>query len=293
MKRLLSAAILLLTVILAFNACGKNNPAAPATPVPTAAVSSTNTGTATISQTHTISPTVTETATLFVPPTSTETHTVSPTSTVTPTFTVTCTETPFIIDDFNDNDLINNIDVPSNQWDSFVNTPDAASNTYTIMSLALYSGFQSYGLQVQAVSLAENPDGSGNYFTYYGLTTPVFFAPATGINFTIYSRLIFELKAYIWNLPATYIYKYKVKLFDNTGRYAEQEISGLTVNDQSIWNHVSLDISSFSVPIGAPYVISDVLPNVVRIRWEYSMLSTVSQESCESFMNLDNILLEK
>jgi predicted small lipoprotein YifL len=294
MKKLYLLAAVLAAALFALNACGSKNPAGPAIPVDSPTNTTTSDVSPTITETHTISPTVTDSPTIFVPPSVTETYTITPTATVSPTFTITQTETPFIIDDFNDNDLYNNINPPANQWDSFVNTPDAYSNTYTVSSLILTSGFYSYGLQIQAVSYADNPDGSGNYFTYYGITTTVRFSPASGIDFTLYRHLIFHIKAYIWNLAtATFTYKYKVKLFDDSGRYVEQELTGLTVDNQAVYNHVSLEVSSFMPPAGALYSVSDVQSNVTVIRWEHSTFSVIAQDKCESFMNLDDIVLEK
>jgi hypothetical protein len=267
----LNVFILVLIPLILLNACGKNNPSGPG-PAATA----------------------TKTATSFVPPTITETATVTPTVTVTPTFTVTMTETPFYIDNFADNDIYNNINPPDNPWSSFVNTPDAASNTYTIFDFGVTSaGYVNYGVMIIGTSFADNPDGNGNYFSTYGISTPLLFAPSTGINFNIYSHLIFGISAYVWTPPSAGTYSFKVKLIDDTGRMIEQNISGFSP-DWGWWKIV-MDISAFTVPAASSglYTAADVLPNVVEIRWEYGIVSTLEQDNSISTFKLDEIMLEK
>jgi hypothetical protein len=272
MKRLCALAALLAALLFTFNACGNKNPAAP------------------------VQYTATLTSTSFIPPTITDTWTVTPTETVSPTCTITMTETPFIIDDFEDNDIYNNINPSNNAWSSFANTPDAASNTYTVFSfgICLNCGTSSsHALNIVGVSFADNPDGSGNYFSTYGMSTPVLFAPSTGINFTIYKKLIFNIVEHVWVFPSSGSYGFRVELFDNNGRRVQQDMTASNLLGWA-YQQVPLDISAFTVPAGvSAYTPADVLPNIVEIRWEYWMVSPVMQDTSQSTMSLDGIYLEK
>jgi len=206
------------------------------------------------------------------------------------------TETPFIIDDFEDNDMYNNINPPNNAWASYSNIPDAASNTYPVFffGIAATGGLgSSHGLLIEENSYANNPDGSGNYFASYGMATPLLFSPGTGVDFTKYSTLIFSLEEYVWDVPSAGTYSFKVKLLDNSGRYLEHDITNFVLND---WNlkYYSLGIGSFIVPAGvSSYTAADVLPNIVEIRWEYKIVSTLNGDFSDSTMTLDGIFLSK
>lgn len=270
MKKPYLTAALLIPVILAFNACGKNSPAAP------------DDSTATATSTNII----------YIQPSITETSTITPTMTVSPTFTITQTETPFIIDDFNDNNLFNNIDKDNNLWYSYSNIPEGDSNTYTVSTFGIVLN-GTLALTVAGTCHANVVAGS-NYFTTYGMAAPVLFTPSTGINFNNYKKLIFSLVEYVSILPsAAGTYYFKVKLFDAVGNQVEHDISAF-VADNWAYHNFALDISSFIVPAGVTtYAASDVLPNVVEIRWEYGIVSALNNDFSESTMTLDNIFLEK
>lgn len=287
-------------VIVFFSACSaKNSPTTPQDPVFTPTITPTHTisETSTVSETITETYTVTETETDTVSPTVTVTLTQTETHTITPTFTVTPTETPFYLDNFEDGNEFNNINPYNNPWSGYVNIPDAASNTYTLTDVSICSNCGSGGgraMTAQGWVHTDNPDGTGGYFSSYGIRTPLLFAPSTGLNFSIYRFLYFKIVSYVWasSPPFTGTYKFKVRLFDGSGRVVEQELAGLAI----AWGFQpkQINISDFVLPAGASgYTAADVLANAEEIRWEFYASSSSITDYTESVIWLDDIWLEK
>jgi hypothetical protein len=283
---LLAAAVMIYTA--ACTKKGNNNPSAPVFPTLSATTgdSPTISPTFTISETHTVSPTIT------VSPTSSFTPTLTATATVTATYTVTCTITPFVMDDFEDNDLYNNVTPgpnPPNLWYEYTLTGLVTPVPTPFLGTGTGVGI-GHGLDMQGIAFSDLTDGAGNYYGYFGTSAPVFTGTGTGINVSMYQYITFWINIGVINAPSAGTVRYMFKLMDNSGNTVEQEIVS---PPSEAWGFFQMSVSGFTLPAGASgYTVADVLSNVVDMKWEYDIVSSSSTDYSECWIWLDDITLE-
>lgn len=225
MKKIIPMTVfsVIITLACAVSCTKKSTPAAPAGAANTATCTVTNTPLPT--GTNTVTPTVTETATF----------------TVTPTSTATCTNTPdiFMIDNFNDNDLINMVPKSggSNSWGY-----GYGGNVVT----QYYGPVPATGMLVEPYCFAISATAQAN--GYSSPVIPEFFtcpdtSCSTGYNFYSYENFNFSYRLRNTTAGATYTLVVHV---ENPGGYPyiNYEISAL--QGDGVWHNVTCPTAAFS-----------------------------------------------
>lgn len=178
-------------------------------------------------------------------------------------------------------------------WYDYANNSAYVADTYTVEAFELQAGGSSgYGhyLLLQNWLHTDNPDGSGNFYSYAGAAAPINSGTPIGFDFNQYRFINFDLVMYIWTQPTNGSLIYKMILVDYNGETVEQEFSAPS---DWYWYTIQLNMSDFTLPTGAAYTAAQVISNVTELRWEAYAASTSSTDWGESVLYLDNINLEK